>query len=253
MSLYVRLMCSFFDHRKTAKLKSIIGEAALWIPPRLWAYAAGHQPDGEFSDYTGSVLANLLGYSGDGEAMLQALLEAGFMDRDPVRIHDWAEYNSYHNAYAERARKAANARWQRESSKEKDLKGKEPSIASSMETRGESGITTNARAPKAPRGLQDWQIDKDVSRLKAQIKSEEESTSPNRAILARDRARLRELRTEKARRAESGSAPTQLNSRRGKKNSLRPKGASEGTRFQDLPPSELKNWTDEMRRAVDGP
>ncbi len=51
----------------------------------------------------------LIGYSGDAQALLQALLKAGFMDANPLRIHDWEEHNRYHVAFSERARNAALA------------------------------------------------------------------------------------------------------------------------------------------------
>ncbi len=108
--LYVRLCVGFYQHRKTAKLRELIGEAAYWLPPRLWAYAAEHQPDGDFSKYSASELARLLDYRKDASRMLQALTESGFLDADS-QIHDWAEHNAYHQTYSERAKKAARARW----------------------------------------------------------------------------------------------------------------------------------------------
>jgi len=137
MSLYVRLNCNFYTHRKTARLRSLIGDDAFWLPPRLWSYAAENCPDGCFKDFTASELAMLLGYTKDASSMLEALLQAGFMDSNPLRIHDWADFNGYHTVFAARARAAANARWekQRESSKEKVQykRGEEPSIATSMQ------------------------------------------------------------------------------------------------------------------------
>lgn len=120
MSLYVRVFTNFYTHRKTARLRLLIGNDAMWVPPRLWAYAAENQPDGNFSSYTADELAMQIGYSGDASRMLQALLEVGLMDADPLRIHDWHQHNGYHKTYSDRAAKAAKARW-----KGKDRKGKE--------------------------------------------------------------------------------------------------------------------------------
>lgn len=142
MSLYVRVFNNFYTHRKTARLRGILGNDALWIPPRLWAYAAENQPDGRFIEYTAKELAMLIGYSGNASRMLQALLDVGFMDADPLAIHDWHEHNGYHKSYAERASKAAAARWNKPPSDSPelkvpdktvpDLKGKETSNASSI-------------------------------------------------------------------------------------------------------------------------
>lgn len=134
MSLYVRLQTSFWNHRKTMRLKASLGDSALWLPPRLWSYAAESQPDGDFSSYTAEELAAILAYAGDATSMRQALLRAGFLDEDG-KLHDWPEHNSYHETYAKRAKDAANTRWEKEREKkrlEEERKGKETSIASSM-------------------------------------------------------------------------------------------------------------------------
>lgn len=109
MSLFIRLETGFWTHRKTARLRGILGESALWLPPRIWSYAAEHQPDGDFSKYLPEELAMLIGYTGNAQAMLEALRLCGFMD--DMQIHGWEERNSYHREFAERARKAAEARW----------------------------------------------------------------------------------------------------------------------------------------------
>lgn len=119
MSLFVKVATNFYTHRKTARLRSVIGNDAYWIPPRLWAYAAQNQPDGDFSGYSDGELKELLGYPGDAPSMLQALLQAGFIDPD-MHIHDWAQHNGYHASYADKARKAATARWEKERSKERE-------------------------------------------------------------------------------------------------------------------------------------
>lgn len=109
MSLYVRLQSSFWNHRKTLRLRAILGETAFWLPQRLWSYAAENQPDGDFSDYLPAELGMLLGFGGDAQAMLKAMQQAGFMDG--MKIHDWAQHNSYHSTFSERAKIAAAARW----------------------------------------------------------------------------------------------------------------------------------------------
>lgn len=133
MSLYVRVLNNFYTHRKTLRLKAAIGEDAYWLPPRLWSYAAENQPDGCFKDYSAQELAMLLGYLGDAQAMLKAMLQAGFLESDPLRIHDWDEHNGYHSTFADRAKKAADARWSKtREQKDKTVperKGKETSIA----------------------------------------------------------------------------------------------------------------------------
>lgn len=106
-------MTGFYSHRKTMRLLSKLGHDAFWIPPRLWVYCAENQPDGNLSGYDAVELALLIGYNKDATSMLQALKDCGFMDSDGT-IHDWKEYNGYHERYSERAKTAAAARWSKE-------------------------------------------------------------------------------------------------------------------------------------------
>lgn len=119
MSLFIRVDCSFYRHRKTIRLRSLIGDDAFWVPPALWAYAAEHQPDGDFKEFSDKELAISIGYTKDAQAMLQALLQACFLDPD-MKIHDWAEHNGYHLSHKQKAQKAAIARWEKERSKERE-------------------------------------------------------------------------------------------------------------------------------------
>ena len=118
MSLFIRVQTSFWTHRKTMRLRARLGDVALWLPPRLWSYAAENQPDGDFTKYSAEELAMLVGCSTDAQAMLVALQESGFMDG--MKIHDWHEHNGYHEKFAERAKKAAAARWKGQEKKGKD-------------------------------------------------------------------------------------------------------------------------------------
>lgn len=137
MSLYVRVMNNFYTHRKTLRLRAALGDAAFWVPPRLWAYAAENQPDGCFKDYSAEELASLISYSSNASRMLEALLQAGFLDENPLRIHSWEEHNSYHSTFAARAKTAATARWSKSPTPPErtvqERKGKETSIASSID------------------------------------------------------------------------------------------------------------------------
>jgi hypothetical protein len=117
--LYIRLFGNYWSHRKTVRLKSILGNDALWIMPRIWSYASESEPEGDFSEYTAEDISTIIGYSGDAKAMLQALHDVGFMDTQN-RIHDWNEHNGFHAENSKRAKRAANERWKkRDNSKEK--------------------------------------------------------------------------------------------------------------------------------------
>jgi hypothetical protein len=111
MSLWIKLFTNFYTHRKTVRLQCKIGFDALWIPPRLWAYCAENQPDGNLANYSVEEVARILDYRKNAKTMVDALIHAGFLDPDPLRIHGWDEHNSFHATYSERARKAAESRW----------------------------------------------------------------------------------------------------------------------------------------------
>ena len=164
--LYVRLFVGFYQHRKTAKLRELISEAAYWLPPRLWAYAAEHQPDGDFSKYSASELARLLDYRKDASRMLQALTEAGFLDTNG-RIHDWAEHNAYHQTYSDRAKKAARARWNplkqdtaasdsNELREKGTRKEKESKHSQAMLADASSILPSNLQTPDFQKAWADW-------------------------------------------------------------------------------------------------
>lgn len=110
MSYWIKLETGFFTHRKTIRLKGILGDDALWIVPRLWCLAAEQQPDGDFSAYSPDEIAMLVGYSKHAPSMLQALIQAGFLD-EGQKLHGWIERNAFHVTNKERATKAALARW----------------------------------------------------------------------------------------------------------------------------------------------
>jgi hypothetical protein len=127
--LYIRVETSFYTHRKTAKLRSLIGDDAFWIVPKLWAYAAENQPDGDLSRYESPQLAMLLGCPKHATSILEALIECGFVDSDGI-IHDWGEYNGYHLRFSERAKAAAQARW----AKKKEPKKRQGTVDSGQGT-----------------------------------------------------------------------------------------------------------------------
>jgi hypothetical protein len=114
-NLYVRLHSSFWTHRKTLQLRRKLGDAAFWIPPRLWSFAAENAPNGDLSNYQAEDLAMLVQYSGDARSMLKALHEAGFLENGVIR--NWEERNSFHVTNHDRAKKAAEARWAKRNEK----------------------------------------------------------------------------------------------------------------------------------------
>lgn len=174
-------MTGFWSHRKTARLRTLLGDDALWIVPKIWSYAAENQPDGDLSGYTSDELAMLIGCPKHAASMLQALQSSGFVDSDG-KIHDWEHHNGYHESYSKRAKDAANARWAKErekkeknQKKEEELKKEESgnrkvetSNASRMLVASDSTETSSVSNPatKTPSEPQKTQGDGNASEIK---------------------------------------------------------------------------------------
>lgn len=95
------------------KLRIKLGKDAFWLVPRLWAYAAENQPNGDFSKYSSEEIAELVGCTSNAKTMLQALKDCGFVDENG-HLYNWKEHNGYHKSFSDRAKKAAAARWSKE-------------------------------------------------------------------------------------------------------------------------------------------
>lgn len=141
-NLYVRLHSSFWTHRKTLQLRRKLGDAAFWIPPRLWSFAAENAPDGNLSNYQAEDLAMLVQYSGNAQEMLQALNDAGFLENGIIR--NWEERNSFHVTNHDRAKKAAEARWAKRN--EKLSEKKERDIEKEKEKESKQALTKQCLA-----------------------------------------------------------------------------------------------------------
>ena len=255
MSLYVRLQCNFYTHRKTRRLQSKLGNDAIWLPPRLWAFAAENEPDGTFADYTAEELAVSLGYTGDAKAMLQALLQAGFMDADPLRIHNWAEHNGYHKVFAERARNAAKARWQKESSKEKDKTRGDKRQAMLQASNQVQESDSQATAPPPVEALarggalarqEDWKLTADLERIQAQIHKLTSRDSTDKDLIAGLKAQLAPIKAEIRRRGKPSPKPTEATEPK-----LEP--AKEGRRPDEVPREEWMQLCAQAKKAAEAP
>lgn len=111
-SHFVKVELSFPRHRKTLRLRRLIGDdAGRWVPVSLWLYCIESAEDGDLSKLSARDLADVLDYHGDAKKLRDALIKAGFMD-SKSRVAGWEErYTRMFEFYRERAVKASNARW----------------------------------------------------------------------------------------------------------------------------------------------
>lgn len=124
VSKYIRLFTNYFTHRKTLRLRTLLGnDAGYWLPIRLWCYAAENQSNGDFSQYAPDEIASVLGWPDNPVVLVEKLKQAGFMDEN-MKLHDWQFYNGMHELFADRARKGGLA-LQEKLRSERENKGKE--------------------------------------------------------------------------------------------------------------------------------
>lgn len=111
MAKWIQLDSGFYRHPKTLRLKRAIGSAAMWIPPRLWAYCTEHETD-DVSRLTPEDLCDVLEYTDDAGALVASLKACGFITEDGGTVTGWAErYGAKLEFYHKRAQQAALARW----------------------------------------------------------------------------------------------------------------------------------------------
>lgn len=86
---------SLKNHPKTALLSKklnitkaqVIGHLHL-----LWWWCADYSADGLLNRYTPEQIADASDWAGNAGEFLQQMADCGFIDRDPLRVHDWQSY-----------------------------------------------------------------------------------------------------------------------------------------------------------------
>jgi hypothetical protein len=115
MSTWFKFPCNYWSDPRQLRLRREIGDAALWLPARLWTFAATSAESGKLAEYSPSDLARLLEYAGDGEAMIVALQAAGYLDKK-CRIFGWAELFSLPASRRLAGKTGAAGRWAKKAS-----------------------------------------------------------------------------------------------------------------------------------------
>lgn len=92
MAYEMPLDVDYFDHPKALRLAATLKnpEAAIF-PIRLWAWAAKYARAGTLPQDVASV-EEALRWKGAPGILHAALVDAGFVDKDGITIHDWHEY-----------------------------------------------------------------------------------------------------------------------------------------------------------------
>lgn len=106
---------TLLKHPKVFRFARILGISkaeAIGRLHMLWWWSLDYAQDGDLSRYYPDEIAEASDWSEDPELLVTALIQSGFCDDDPLRLHDW---NDYAGKLIERREK--NAERQRESRK----------------------------------------------------------------------------------------------------------------------------------------
>ena len=135
---YLNIDLEYFDHPKTLMLEAELGgHRAMLIPVLLWRHAGKyHSDDGYLKGYTPAAIAKVVQYDHrNAEKLVEALIKCRFLDKkkDGFQVHDWSEHNGHLALFRERARIAAEARWNKSKNADKpaqENKSAKPAAAS---------------------------------------------------------------------------------------------------------------------------
>lgn len=82
-------------HPKTRRLARRLGVSipeAIGILHCLWWWSLDYAEDGNLDQFDADDIAAGCEWSGDSEYLVGSLIESGFLDAGPVRVHDWGTY-----------------------------------------------------------------------------------------------------------------------------------------------------------------
>jgi hypothetical protein len=113
----VRISVGLRRHRKTKRLKRLLGGEGCWALVCLFLWVGEERWTGDLSGLSDADIEEEADWDGEPGALIAALLEVGFLT-DSVEferaVHGWQEHNPYaanKGARIERSKKAAGARW----------------------------------------------------------------------------------------------------------------------------------------------
>lgn len=142
---YLNLDSNYFDHIKTTRLVARLGFGAELLPLILWCHASRYHPNGLLKGYSANELKLICRWTGDAQAMLQALLDVGILldcDDSNYQIHDWDDHQGHIEAFHERAKTAARARWNKMKTHINDATSNATSNATSITKHATSNAPT---------------------------------------------------------------------------------------------------------------
>lgn len=122
-----RVSVTLPTHPKTLKLMRKLGDRAFYNLIRLWAFVSANKPNGVLSGYDEDDIEIASDWTGEPGLFVKNLLDPKirFLEKtdDGFLIHDWQDHNEYAfhaDERSDKAKKAARARWNKDSEKPKN-------------------------------------------------------------------------------------------------------------------------------------
>ncbi len=151
-----RVSCSLPEHPKTLKLLRRLQDAAGWSLVCLILWTAANRPDGDLAGLDAEEIELAAKWHGETGAFADGLSEVRFLDGEAgsFRIHDWAYWQPWvcqRGERIEKARHAANARWERRDGRGNHATSTAPSMLTAMPTTQPNPTTPKPKSKaKAP-------------------------------------------------------------------------------------------------------
>lgn len=118
MNTDIRVKIDLSAHPKYKRLKRLIGESPMEYLIVLWGNVAKYKPNGELTGWEPGDIEDYAGWNGTPGALCKSLIEVGFLDvtEGGFYPHDWSDHQTWAIgavARSEKAKRAANVRWER--------------------------------------------------------------------------------------------------------------------------------------------
>ena len=155
MNTDFRVSVSLPTHPKALKLMRRLGDRSFYCLIRFWSFVAQNRPDGDITGLDTDDIEIACDWQGDAGSMHRALLDLCFIEciGDKVLVHDWEDHNgfAFHaRERSEKAKKAAEARWERRNNaknKSQEMLNDAQSNATSMQLDAQSNAPSPSPSP----------------------------------------------------------------------------------------------------------
>lgn len=112
----LNLDADYFSHPKTVRLTGLLGRGSEVLPIKLWCWCAKyHAESGLLAGYSADEVEAAVGWWGEPGKFVEAMLKVGLLEKNELGfyVHDFRGRNGHIAAFKERAKNAAEIRWER--------------------------------------------------------------------------------------------------------------------------------------------